>query len=348
MQYNVLLSMSFLVATTAFAAVSGDESSFTDVNNPHPNFDAMEYLYENRIVDGYPDGSFHPERPVNRAEFAKIVIGSSYEPHDIETCMQSRQELFPDTPSNAWYAKYICLALRDGVVSGYPNGSFRPSQSINFAEAAKVLTNTFNLQSANNSLSSSSESLQFGQAFTQLQKPWYEPFVTSLSAKHAIPSSISAFNASVTRGEMAEMIYRLHLKNDTALSLDYATLRCSGVEPDDYSYYDLETALLEKEKVCELELVSEQYQSLPEEIGELPYIHTLAVKQAGLTSLPETLWNLTTLKKLQLTDNALTTLPSSISQLLMLRELDLRGNPLTPATISSLSELLPNTAIYID
>lgn len=176
--------------------------TFPDVPLSHPAYESIEYLVRKGIVGGYPDGTFKPEQEINRAEFTKIVIGARFLPLDIEGCLSSiPQELlytqtliFPDVARHQWFAKYVCHAKVAGMVGGYPDGTFRPAIPVNFVEAAKILANGFVLSTD----SSSSEN------------PWFRPFVDALAKHKAIPLSIRSLGQNITRGEMAEMIHRLH------------------------------------------------------------------------------------------------------------------------------------------
>lgn len=187
-------------AERAQAAVSL-RGTFPDVPLAHPSYDAVEYLAANAIVGGYPDGTFRPEQKINRAEFTKIVIGARFSPLDIAGCLPSippallftRSLIFPDVARHQWFAKYVCKAKVSGMVGGYPDGTFRPPVNINFAEAAKILASSF------------SPSLVKTQAAA-----WYEPFVRFLEQRRAIPQSIQSLDQILTRGEMAEMTFRLH------------------------------------------------------------------------------------------------------------------------------------------
>lgn len=99
----------------------------------------------------------------------------------------------------------MCLAKEQGVIDGYPDGTFLPEQTVSFAEAAKILRNTM----------LADEALVKDPKFTQ----WYEPYVNALSVHGDIPVSIRGYDAWMTRGEMAEMIYRLDAKLDMLTSL---------------------------------------------------------------------------------------------------------------------------------
>lgn len=191
------------VSTPAYAR-------FFDVDPDHPYFDAIEYLTRNDIVKGYENRSFQPARAINRAEFTAILMRMLYPQSTIDSCIDSVAELggnteelvipgfdFPDVPHDSWFASYICTAWINGIVSGYPDGRFRPEEGVQFVEAAKMLALGFGLTGM--------ELPNFGAA----NVVWYQPYVEFLAAQNAIPYSINTLPQPINRGEMAELIYRL-------------------------------------------------------------------------------------------------------------------------------------------
>ena len=191
--------------------------SFNDVPAGHPNADAIEYVKENGIVSGYPDGTFKPDNTINRAEFTKIIIGAQFDSATIENCITQNVQaswtyaFFPDVPKDAWFAKYICAAKMKGIINGYPDGLFKPESDINFSEASKIIVNAFGYTVGSDAV-------------------WYKPFVDQLGLKMAIPTTIASFSANITRGEMAEMVYRLKANVMTKASLDYGTIGAAETE----------------------------------------------------------------------------------------------------------------------
>lgn len=89
------------------------------------------------IIDGFPDGSFRPEEPVNRAQAAKILLGAAELPlHEL-----TNDGYFTDVKDGEWYVEYVLTAAGYRVVDGYPDFSFKPAGQINTAEFLKMLTN---------------------------------------------------------------------------------------------------------------------------------------------------------------------------------------------------------------
>lgn len=168
---------------------------------------AIEYLKENGVVEGYSDGTYRPYSSINRAEFTKIIIESRFDGEEIDNCLakSSGTGLFQDVQVEQWFAKYVCVAKDKGIVDGYPDGTFRPADRINFVEAAKILVNTF------------------GYPVEEDEKTWYAPYVRKLGELSATPVSIGTFDQDVDRGEMAEMMYRLLEDIQTEPSKTYKT-----------------------------------------------------------------------------------------------------------------------------
>jgi len=180
----------------SFFVILAAQATFQDVYQNHPNYDAIDHVLNENIVQGYSDGTYRPDITINRAEFTKILMGDIQAAQRV-SCMSNLQRriVFSDVPRDTWFAPYVCIAKENAIIQGYPDGSFRPEREINVAEAAKIIAKKYNL---------AKEDPNAGA--------WYQPFVQGLAAKDAIPLSIQRFDEFVTRGEMAEMIYRLQTR----------------------------------------------------------------------------------------------------------------------------------------
>lgn len=176
---------------------------FNDVSPLHENYEAIKFVQENGIVNGYPDLTFRPDSTINRGEFTKIIV---------ETVMPGEAEgsnCFKDIKTE-WFAKYVCYAREKGILSGYPDGYFRPEKPIAFSEAAKIISNTFEL----------SQDKEIGN-----NESWYKKPITELGLAGAIPINIDSFEKLITRGEMAEIMYRLKADKKNKESLTFESLK---------------------------------------------------------------------------------------------------------------------------
>lgn len=205
----------FFLAGMALAAIALPtvHAEFSDVPTTHPNFDAIAYVQNEGIVQGYADGTYKPDVAINRAEFLKIMVESFEDKDILQRCTTTPKNNFVDTQKSAWYSPYICAATQHGKrnpIEGYPDGTFRPVQNISFVEAAKLLVayQETRLLETREATGSKDTTSPFSVSIPDRQH-WYDGFVFYLAEKNAIPLSITTFDKPLTRGEMAEIIFRL-------------------------------------------------------------------------------------------------------------------------------------------
>lgn len=108
--------------------------TFPDLSG-HADRAAVEALAARGIITGGDDGLFRPDGAMTRAEFATIVVralGLAVGPLGGET-------VFSDVAPEAWYAPYVDVAYRRGIVSGVGDGKFRPDGTLSRQEAAVMV-----------------------------------------------------------------------------------------------------------------------------------------------------------------------------------------------------------------
>jgi len=152
--------------------------------------DAIEYLLDEDIADGYDDGDFRGYKDINRAEFTKIIMlatGADEDDMDEEDCFWDvRRE---------WFAPFVCEARDEGIVRGYQDGTFRPGNPISFAEAASIIAKAYD-------------------ADTDTYGEWYAPYIDALEDWDAVPPTVSGVHNPLTREEMAYIIWKVETEND--------------------------------------------------------------------------------------------------------------------------------------
>ncbi len=202
-----LIAFAFAALGAFPVANAAVDIAFSDVPIETVNFDAVQYLNDEGVIDGYADGTYKPDSSINRAEFLKIVMEASGNEIAGGNC-------YPDV-GEEWFAPYVCTATELGLVQGYPDGYYRPGQSINFAEASKIIVNTLDIDT---------EDID--------STLWFKHFVYALEDRMAIPETVSGFDAMIDRGEMAEMIYRLDAEVTNKLSTTFDEVS-AGVPADE-------------------------------------------------------------------------------------------------------------------
>ncbi|MBD2247311.1 S-layer homology domain-containing protein [Nostoc sp. FACHB-888] len=131
-------------------AQSSPTNTFSDVQ---PNYWAQPFirgLAARNIVTGYPDGTFRPEQPVDRDEFAAIIRKAFDQP---PTRQIQSGAVYKDIPTNYWATRPIEEAYQQGFMTGYPGGYFRPNQSVSKVEAIVALNKGLNLTTGTSAVS---------------------------------------------------------------------------------------------------------------------------------------------------------------------------------------------------
>lgn len=201
--FSVCMTL-FVSIAQIIPAASAETQSFSDVDYTTPYRTAIYSLKDEGVVIGYGDGTFKPEINISRAEFLKILLKSKNYTGEGNDC-------FTDVKGTKWYVPYVCQAKQMGFIEGYGDGTFRPKQSITFAEASKIIVNVLELT-----------------ADDTKDENWYQKYIAALEDSRAIPVTITNFDKKITRGEMSEMVWRVNTKNTTQSSLGYDLLERVG------------------------------------------------------------------------------------------------------------------------
>lgn len=219
---SVLKSVVLHVLASMLVIAAGGESLllhaslFHDVPPAHPHERAITWMEEQGLVRGYNDGTFAPEANVNRAEFVRFVISATGLKSRGETCLSdfrasygAKAQFLRDVDPGSWYEPDVCVALEKGIVTGYDDKSFRPERSVSFVEAAAILSRAYGITAGP----------------TDDKSPWYRGAVEGLSVKNAIPLDVESFDFPITRGIVAEMLYRVSASVGNLPSLTYDKLQ---------------------------------------------------------------------------------------------------------------------------
>jgi len=160
---------------------------------------SMPYVEDLRVrgaVSGKTESSFGPDDYLTRGELAKIAVNS----FGLET---GGSTSFSDVDAGAWYMPYVAGVEAAGVVTGYEDGTFRPNEKVNRAEALKIL-----LEASGMDLETAA-SAGFSDV---VAGAWYENYVDySYAAGVATGYEDGTFGVAknVRRGEMAKMASEL-------------------------------------------------------------------------------------------------------------------------------------------
>lgn len=142
MKKNVIFFLVFVLAVSGFmlspAIIAG--KSFKDVSNEHRFFEEISYLYDLKIVTGFGDGSYGPDATVTRAA-AATMIGRA-----LNLDGTQRDTRFPDVKDGNNASGFIETAAELGIITGFPNGEFKPNAPVTRGQMAIFLSRAFELK----------------------------------------------------------------------------------------------------------------------------------------------------------------------------------------------------------
>lgn len=117
--------------------VTSDVNDFSDVTSGDWFNVTVSSLAQMGVIAGYEDGSFRPNAPITRAEFAAIATRFF-----AERGVTYNEGLFADITGDEWFADVVAAAADRGLLGGYPDGTVRPNTTITRAESCAVVNRT--------------------------------------------------------------------------------------------------------------------------------------------------------------------------------------------------------------
>ena len=181
-------------------------------------------------IKGYPDGTFKPQDNVTRAEaaqmFATLLNGGT----NFGTSSMTK---FSDA-NDDWYSKAINYVVSKNLISGYPNGTFKPNESITRAEFAQMISGY-----VKNEKNSSSD-------FQDVKDHWAKDAIDKLYGNKNVsgyPDGSFKPNAKITRAEAVTILNSVFNRNTNKNSLNNVNTsslnKFSDVSEGFWAYYNI-------------------------------------------------------------------------------------------------------------
>jgi len=120
---SLVITVLMLISATTYAA-------------PVYSDNVAGLLSELSIMQGDPDGNMRYDDLVSRAECTKIAVAASNYRNSVAT--GSKTSPFSDVPSTHWASPYVTVGIQNGLVKGYLDATFRPSETVLYEEAATM------------------------------------------------------------------------------------------------------------------------------------------------------------------------------------------------------------------
>lgn len=194
---------SFVNSLAQAQTVQAQTPSFSDVSTSYWAHDYIEGLATASIISGFGDGTFRPNDPVTRAQFAAILR---------QAFLQSQPttaQLFKDVPTNYWATDAIAAARSAGFLSGYPNNTFKPDDRILRVQALVSLANGLKYPAGNLSALSNYKDADTVPAYAQPSTA--AAAQANLIISYPAPDQISP-NRAASRAEVAAFVYQALVK----------------------------------------------------------------------------------------------------------------------------------------
>ncbi|MDD4351928.1 MAG: S-layer homology domain-containing protein [Candidatus Gracilibacteria bacterium] len=201
---KIIAILAFLLIFS-FVAPSFAEGGFTDVPEDNPHYKSVMYLKNAGATQGYEDGTFRPNDPLNRVALLKMAFISA----GVKLIPDGYIANFRDVPADAWYAPYTATARYKNILGGYQGQAF-PENEVNLVEALKIvaLSNGY-----------SPDSYQHPTEWTYNENfdrnAWYVGYlklVESMGILSAENLANSTPNDIIDRGTAADLIYAFNLQ----------------------------------------------------------------------------------------------------------------------------------------
>ena len=132
-KYTFTMPAAAVTVKAVFAAQETDpDFPFADVAKGSWYYEGVRYAYENGLMSGTGEGTFSPDLPTGRGMLVTILYRLAGSP-------AAGSASFTAVAKGQWYADGVAWASANGVVSGYPDGSFRPNDTITREQMAAIL-----------------------------------------------------------------------------------------------------------------------------------------------------------------------------------------------------------------
>lgn len=185
-------------------------TAFVDLTN-HWAREFVLGLSSQDLIQGFADGTFKPDAPMTRAQYAAI-IARAFNPTPRREAVN-----FPDVPANFWAKSAIDQAYRAGFISGFPDGQFKPNQNVTRLQLTLSLLSGFGIQPANpNILAAFDDRTQIPQ---QVQDRIAAAVQSDMIVNYPNPRVFNP-NRDASRAEVSAMVYQTLLRDGRVAAID--------------------------------------------------------------------------------------------------------------------------------
>lgn len=170
---------------------------FSDISDSHWAYKAIKQLNTDGIMTGYDDGTVKPDKSVTRAEFLKLLTVA------LGIYDSSAQCSFNDVESGAWYEGYIASAVREKIVSGYPDNTFKPNIPLTREDAALMIYRAAGIEEETEELKFADKDSISDYAYNAVRALCSRGILNGFEDGEFKPTQ------AITRAQTAQLVYNL-------------------------------------------------------------------------------------------------------------------------------------------
>ncbi|WP_163969594.1 S-layer homology domain-containing protein [Oceanobacillus halotolerans] len=190
-----IIVVAILSYVLLFSSSAAATTIFPDLKKVPWAEEEINYLYDQEVVKGLPDGSFGVFDNINRSDASLMLARAK----NLDTNNIPKNSLFPDVDESAYYFEAVQAAVEAGYLNGYPNGDFGPKDTLTREQMAKIIAESFDLEEGN------------GQYFDDISNSWAKDFINTIAANGISngtgDGSFKPSN-SISRAEFSVMLAR--------------------------------------------------------------------------------------------------------------------------------------------
>jgi hypothetical protein len=183
-----------LFSTPSFA----QKTSFPDVEPDYWAQPFIQKLASQNIITGYPDGTFQPEQPVERDEFA-AMIRDAFDRNEERKIASGG--VFKDVPTDYWAASAIEEAYEAKFMDAFADGYFRPREEVSRLEAIRALVRGLNLSVEPAKAQTAQKPKTMHLAMLSLMQPAVNAIATFQSMAAKTPTATSSRPAAIAASD---------------------------------------------------------------------------------------------------------------------------------------------------
>lgn len=183
LSFVLVLSLVLGSFSMAFAADTATKATLSDVKGTSYE-EAVTVLVDLGVITGFEDGTYKPADTVTRAQAAIIVVKAL----GMGDAVGNTKSSFTDMSGYGWAEAHIAFANKLGILTGYPDGTFKPGQTVSYNEFATMMVRAL------------------GYSDESIPGSWPANYVNKAAALGVMDNIKSAGAAGANRGDVAVMV----------------------------------------------------------------------------------------------------------------------------------------------